>query len=234
MKHLKIFTLLSFTTISICIATAQQVKIVGQMKDVMKRGKLFGNINLDTIENKEHLYGLGPIEYLTGEILIIDGKSYQSNVLADSTLKVEETYQLKAPFFSYTNVSKWYDQSLPDSIQTIKQLEIYLNQITKNSPRPFMFKLMGTVEKATIHVVNLPKGSKVKSPEDAHRGKVNYNLSKKNCEIIGFFSTEHQTIFTHHDTFLHLHLITADRQKMGHLDDVFFKKNTMVLSLPFE
>jgi hypothetical protein len=31
-----------------------------------------------------------------------------------------------------------------------------------------------------------------------------------------------------------MHLITADRQKMGHLDDVFFKKNTMVLSLPFE
>ena len=93
---------------------------------------------------------------------------------------------------------------------------------------------MGTVEKASIHVVNLPKGSKVKSPEDAHKGKVNYNLSKKNCEIIGFFSTDHQTIFTHHDTFLHMHLITADRKKMGHLDDVFFKKNTMVLSLPFE
>ena len=56
MKHLKIFTLLTFTIISVCIATAQQVKIVGQMKDVMKKGKLFGNINLDTIENKEHLY----------------------------------------------------------------------------------------------------------------------------------------------------------------------------------
>ena len=89
MKHLKIFTLLTFTIISVCIATAPQVKIVGQMKDVMKKGKLFGNINLDTIENKEHLYGLGPIEYLTGEILIIDGKSYQSNVLALSLFFID-------------------------------------------------------------------------------------------------------------------------------------------------
>ncbi|MCF8429908.1 MAG: acetolactate decarboxylase [Bacteroidia bacterium] len=234
MKHLKIFTLLTISTLSICIATAQQVKIVGQMKDVMKKGKLFGNISLDTISDKEHLLGIGPIEYLTGEILIIDGRSYKSTVLADSTLKVEETYNLKAPFFGYANVAKWYDQSLPDSVETIKQLEIYLNQITKNSPRPLMFKLMGTVEKATIHVVNLPKDSKVKSAEDAHKGQVKYNLSKKNCEIIGFFSTEHKTIFTHQDTFLHMHLITADRKKMGHLDEVLFKKNTMVLSLPFE
>ncbi len=234
MKYIKTITLLSISTLSICIATAQQVKIVGKMKDVMWKGQLYGSISLDTIKNKEHLYGIGPIEYLTGEILIIDGKSYKSTVLVDSSLKVEETYNLKAPFFGYTNISKWYDQNLPDSVQTIKQLEIYLNQITKNSPRPFMFKLMGTIEKATIHVVNLPKDSKVSSPEEAHVGQTNYNLSKKNCEIIGFFSTEHKAVFTHHDTFLHMHLITADRQKMGHLDDVLFKKSTMVLSLPLK
>ncbi len=234
MKHLKTFTLLTIITISICIATAQQVKIVGNMKEVMNKGRLSGNIKLENIENKEHLYGLGPIENLTGEILIIDGRSYQSTVLADSTLKVEETYQLKAPFFAYSNIPNWSDESLPDSVQTIKQLEIYLNQITKNSTRPLMFKLMGTIEKATIHVLNLPKGTKVKSLEDAHKGQMNYNLSKKNCEIIGFFSTEHQTIFTQKDTFLHMHLITADRKKMGHLDDVVLKKGTMVISLPNE
>lgn len=234
MKYLKTFTLLTIITISICIATAQQVKIVGNMKEAMRKGKLHGNIKLDTIENKEHLYGIGPLEHLTGEILIIDGKSYFSSITVDSTLKVEETYQLKAPFFAYSNIPKWSDESLPDSVQTIKQLEIYLNQITKNSTRPLMFKLMGTIEKATIHVVNFPKGTKVKSPEDAHKGQINYNLSKKNCEIIGFFSTEYQTIFTHKDTFLHMHLITADRKKMGHLDDVVFKKGTMVISLPNE
>jgi acetolactate decarboxylase len=37
------------------------------------------------------LYGLGTVEYLEGEILIIDGKSYKSMVNSDSTMKVEET-----------------------------------------------------------------------------------------------------------------------------------------------
>lgn len=233
-------TLLGLTilTLTSCGSKAQQttntVKIIGEMKNVMWKGQLYGNINLDTISNKTNLCGLGPVEYLAGEILIIDGKSYKSTVVSDTTMKVEETYDIKAPFFGYANISRWMEQTLPDSIQTIQQLEQYLDKITQSSPRPFMFKLTGTVEKASIHIVNLPKGSKVSSPDEAHQGQVNYKLENEQSEIIGFFSTEHKAIFTHHDTFLHMHLITADRQKMGHLDEVLLKKGTMKLYLPTE
>lgn len=53
------------------------VKIVGAMKDVMWNGQLWPKISLDTIVNTKGLYGLGPVEYLAGELLIIDGKSYR-------------------------------------------------------------------------------------------------------------------------------------------------------------
>lgn len=214
--------------------TISQVKIIGQMKNVMWKGQLYGNIDLDTIANKTNLYGLGPVAYLSGEILIIDGKSYKSTVTSDTTMNVEETYDIKAPFFGYANISKWTEQSLPDSIQTILQLETYLDNVTKNSPRPFMFKLTGTVEQATIHIVNLPNGSKVSSPEEAHKGQKKYQLKNEQANIIGFFSTEHKAVFTHHDTFLHMHLLTTDKQKMGHLDGVLFKNGTMKLYLPAE
>ena len=214
--------------------TINEVKIVGEMKNVMWKGQLYGNIKLDTISNKTNLFGLGPVEYLAGEILIIDGKSYKSTVVSDTTMKVEETYEIKAPFFGYANISKWTEQTLPDSIQSIQQLEQYLDNLTKSSLRPFMFKLTGTVEKATIHIVNLPKGSKVSSPDEAHKGQKNYELKNEESEIIGFFSTEHKAIFTHHDTYLHMHLMTTDRQKMGHLDEVLLKKGTIKLYLPTE
>ena len=233
-------TLLGLTILILtsCSSKAQQttneVKIVGEMKNVMWKGQLYGNIKLDTIANKTNLYGLGPVEYLSGEILIIDGKSYKSTVVSGTTMKVEETYDIKAPFFGYANISKWTEQALPASIQTIQQLETYLDKVTKKSPRPFMFKLSGTVEQATIHIVNLPKGSKVSSPDEAHKGQKNYELKNEQSDIIGFFSTEHKAIFTHHDTYLHMHLMTIDRQKMGHLDEVLFKKGTMKLYLPTE
>lgn len=229
---------LAILTLTNCTSKAQQtthtVKIVGEMRNVMWKGQLYGSINLDTIANKTNLYGLGPVEYLAGEILIIDGKSYKSTVTSDTTMEVEETYDIKAPFFAYANISKWTAQPLPDSIQTIQQLETYLDKVTKNSPRPFMFKLAGIVEYAIIHVVNLPKGSKVSSPEEAHNGQRKYELHNEQVDIVGFFSLEHKTIFTHHDTYLHMHLMTTDKQKMGHLDEVLFKKGTIKLYLPAE
>jgi acetolactate decarboxylase len=185
--------------------TNNTVKIVGQMKNVMWKGQLYGNIYLDTITNKTDLYGLGPVEYLAGEILIIDGKSYKSTVTSKTTMKVEETYNIKAPFFGYENISKWTVQSLPDSIQTTKQLETYLDKVTKNSPRPFIFKLTGTVEQATIHLVNLPKGTIVSSPEEAHKGQQNFELTNESVDIIGFFSTKHKAIFT---TMIHFYICT--------------------------
>jgi acetolactate decarboxylase len=229
---LAVFTLTIWT--SMAQQTTKEVTIVGQMKNVMWKGQLYGSISLDTITDKRHLYGLGPLEYLAGEILIIDGKSYKSTVVSDTKMKVEETYTIKAPFFGYTTISKWREQALPDSIRTIPQLEKYLGQVTKSSPRPFMFKLSGTVEQAKIHIVNLPKGSKVSSPAEAHKGQKSYQLTNEQSEIVGFFSTKHKTIFTHHDTFLHMHLITANRQQMGHLDEVLFKQATMKLYLPIE
>ncbi|KUG24723.1 hypothetical protein ASZ90_005467 [hydrocarbon metagenome] len=233
-------TLLGLTILILtsCTVIAQQstntVKIIGQMENVMWKGQLHGNIKLDTITNKTNLYGLGPVENLAGEILIIDGKSYKSTVANDTTMKVEETYNIKAPFFGYANISKWAEQTLPDSIQTIQQLEQYLDRITKYSPRPFMFKLSGSIEQGTVHIVNLPEGFKVSSPDEAHKGQKNYELKNDQSEIIGFFSTEHKAIFTHHDTYLHMHLITTDRQKMGHLDEVLFMKGSMKLYLPAE
>jgi len=218
--------------------TAQQadsdVKIIGAMKNVMWNGQLYGHIYLDTIADKQHLYGLGPVEYLSGELLIFDGSSYKSTVLSEMTMKVEETYKVLAPFFGYANIDKWEEQRLPDSVQTMKQLEVYLDRTTRSARRPFMFKIAGTVDEATIHIVNLPQGTKVKSPNDAHLGQTNFSLIDEEVDILGFFSTDHKAVFTHHDTYLHMHLITSDRKKMGHLDYVFFKKGTIKLFLSAE
>ena len=210
------------------------VKLVGEMRKVMWEGKLEGVIKLDTISSKENVYGLGPVEFLTGEILIIDGKSYVSTVTSDSTMKVEELESVKAPFFAYDYIDSWSDHSVPDTVRTLKQLEGYLEVLTRQSLRPFMFKISGMVETATIHIVNLPAGSKVSSPVQAHQGQIDYELSNEQIDIVGFFSTEHKAIFTHHDSNVHLHLITKDRQKMGHLDEVLFKEESLILYLPLD
>jgi acetolactate decarboxylase len=202
------------------------------MKDVMWEGHLSGKIDLDTLSNKNFLYGLGPVEYLSGEILILNGKVFKSEVIGDSSIKVTETVKVKAPFFGYANIEKWQVVAIPDSVMTIFQLEGLLDRITKTRFRPFLFKLMATVDSANIHVVNLPKGTKVKSPQDAHLGQKDFEIRNKPVTLIGFFSTEHKSIFTHHDTYVHIHLLTDDQKQMGHLDRLAIRKGTAKLYLP--
>ena len=207
---------------------AQNIKISGAMSNVMKKGQLEGTIHLDTISNKKSLYGLGPNEYLKGELLIIDGKSYLSTVDKDGSIKMEETYNVNAPFFVYGNNEKWQKKKLPKTIKTIKQLEEFIDRNTQNIKRPFVFKLEGTFSKIDFHIQNLPEGTVVKSPKDAHTGQGKYTSENTKGEIIGFFSTEHQTIFTHHDTYIHMHYINAERTEMGHIDDLYFNGNVNI------
>lgn len=190
-----------------------------------------GTIALDTIKEKSHLYGLGPMEYLSGELMILDGKSY-SSVVKDSGMVVSESYSERAPFFVYSHVDQWDEITLPHHVVDLKSLEGYVDSISTQNRRPFAFKLEGKIQDATIHVVNLPKGSTVNSPEEAHRGQKNFPVSRAEVDILGFFSTEHQAVFTHHDTFMHLHLITRDRSMMGHVDHLQFESKEIKLYLP--
>ncbi|CAN5439076.1 hypothetical protein BH10BAC5_BH10BAC5_27480 [soil metagenome] len=210
------------------------VKISGTMANVMHKGELYGTIDLDTIANKEHLYGIGPVEFLTAEITIADGIPYVSSVAKDGSIAMKESYKEKAPFFVYANIEKWKEIKLAEDVQTLTDLESFLDSSTKDHVRPFAFRMEVTIDSAQIHIVDLPPGTVVKSPDDAHKGQKPFSLANENVELIGFFSTEHQGVFTHHDTFLHVHLITSDKKKMGHLDSMILKKGSAKLFVPAE
>jgi acetolactate decarboxylase len=204
---------------------------VGAMRNVMWKGELAGVINLDTIAHKKKAYGIGPSEFLNGELIIIDGQSFKSTVTGNGSMHVEKTFDAKAPFFVYTYVNKWKEVVLPDSVTTLKEIENYLNSIPKLTNEPFVFKLEGMIDRAEIHVVNLPKGREVKSPEQAHEGKTNFAVNGQDAEIVGFYSTKHQGVFTHHDSFVHMHLITRDKNIMGHVDNLTIRKANVRLFL---
>jgi len=200
------------------------IKSVAAMKDVMWKGELQGKINLDTISDQKGFYGLGPISGLTGEILINDGTVYTSKVTSDSTMIVQKNKQVEAPFFVYGNVTSWQEIELPKEVNDLNTLENFIDETKTDAKKPFIFKLKGMIDAAKIHIQNLPKGTKVSSPKEAHQGQVTYNLENEEVEIIGFFSRKHQGIFTHHDSFAHMHLITSDEKKMGHLDAAQFQQ----------
>jgi acetolactate decarboxylase len=230
---MKAFAFLKAISVSLAIfslgssfAVAQErneVKVTGAMRNVMWKGELAGLISTDTL-NKEGVYGIGPIENLTGEILIINGKTFTSRVQGTSIV-VDSNVKVAAPFFVHTEVKEWKEIKLPEQVNSIKELEAFLVEFAGKKTQPFVFRLQGVIHWSQIHVVNLPKGSIVKSPEDAHLGRESFYISDMNSTIIGFFSRSHQGVFTHHDSFLHMHLLTGDGSMMGHVDELKFSSS---------
>ena len=206
------------------------VTIVGSLKEVMWEGAIAPKILLDTLTRKQHLYAIGPESYLRGEILIWDGKSYVSRIAGNASLVFERTYKLSSPFLAYSYVEEWREHPLPEEIKTLKDLETFMAKLIGETESPVPLKLQGTISNAHIHVQNLPAGTVVSSPSEAHQGQVNLELGNSLVKIFGYYATNYQGILTHHDSYLHLHLLDEPNEMMGHLDGVQFRN--IILYVP--
>lgn len=221
----KLFTVIAFIVLA-CVGKAQvgstQITVTDEMFNAMWRGELNAKIKIDTIKPRNGLYGMGPMAMLQGEILMLNGTCYSATVLDDTHMQIDSHGVVGAPFFAHGYVQQWKAIKLPGNVKTQLQLEKFLDKRFKKTKGAAFFKIEGRIEEATIHLVNLPLGTRVKQPKDAHKGKTNYKVYDKEVELLGFYSTEHRQIFTHHDTNIHMHLITKDRSKMGHVDAIQF------------
>jgi len=227
--------LLSISFISLSLTAQPRMPVVlscGSMRETMWENKLGPAILMDTLSDRKHLYGLGPLAYLKGEWMVYGGQAWYSRVRNDTSIAMSQGFSGGAPFFVYARVGEWKRTSLPDSVSDIKKLEAFLDDFYRDRDQPFPFRLEGRVSHAQFHVLNLPDGAPVQSPEDAHRSKVHFVLDQQECLMLGFFSRKHQGIFTHHDSFIHAHLMTTDGLKMGHLEEAEWDPRSLTLFLP--
>ena len=224
-----IFSVLLFASCTKSTNTSS-IKVVGEMRDVMWKGDLKGKIATDSLNNKE-TYGLGPIEFLKGEIVVFEGQSYVSKVVDSISHEVSKVPLVSAPFFVYSSNSDLKIVKFNRKNYTLKELEEYVNLVYKDYDQPLLIRIDGIFENIKVHSVNLPEGKKVSSPDEAHQGLTQYDFKNISGSLIGFFSRHHKAVFTHHDSFFHSHFISDDRKVLGHIDETNFNSTNVTLKV---
>ncbi len=201
--------------------TTVQVNYSGALKTIMS-GDISATISLDSLENKDHLYALGAVENLKGEIQIFDGKPSNSFVTNDS-LQISNTYDINASLLVYSQVEEW-DSFQIDEVLMKSELEAKIFELAKSNnldtQNPFPFLIEGTVSSLDWHVINWKEGDMVHNHKKHKDSGLNSKLNKTDVLILGFHSTKHKAIFTHHTTNMHMHFKTIDNSLAGHVDDV--------------
>ncbi len=219
--HLAGMTLLSFTIISCVDSPKVQVDYSGALKTIMS-GNLEATISLDTLSSKKHLYALGAVENLKGEIQIFDSQPYNS-IVTNNSIGIKDSYTIKAALFVYAEVEKW-DEFTIDDITTKEDLEKRIFETAKSSGinvnEPFPFLLEGKVATLDWHVIDWKEGDTVHNHKKHKESGLNGSLKQVDVEIIGFYSTKHTAVFTHHSTNMHMHFRTDDNAIAGHVDEL--------------
>ncbi len=229
----------SFTLITLFILGAQQVKAfevmhAGALKNFMRRGDISSQFELKDLENKEGIYALGALENLVGEIQIFNSVPFNT-FTSQGKIAFDKSFTRNASLLVYAQVKEWKETKIPKSITSRKQLEEYIQQHALQSginiEKPFPFLISGKSKLISWHVINWNKNDNNhthrKHIESGPHGKIK-NI---NANILGFYSTKHKSIFTHHSTNMHMHFKTSDHSLAGHIDEIVLGSE-MVIKLP--
>jgi acetolactate decarboxylase len=209
-----------------------QVHHTGSMS-TMGKENFKATVLLDTL-SKSHLYGIGPYGKMQGEITVLDGIPFISQADEQGSGIVTQNWNSEAPFFVYAHVDQWISYPIKKSIKSVRDLQQVIEELaTKNgydSSTPFPFRIKGTITELTTHIVT-PRSPDVPGYKQG-RNQENYTNKNMKGELLGFYSQHHQRIYTHHDSFIHIHFIDAKRKVMGHVDKMAVEHKKLIILFP--
>ncbi|HSK12896.1 MAG TPA: hypothetical protein VK907_06745 [Phnomibacter sp.] len=193
----------------------------------VRQGDLSASVMLDTLP-KEHLFAIGPEEDLRSEIFVWEGRIFRAGVMADTKQPyVEKDVEgMKAVFLVWANVSVWDTLVLRPPIANLSDLEEAIGKAAHehgtDTSRAFPFLLFGKLSTAKGHIMDKDPALTDITPAVAEGARRYYPIEGQKAQMVGFYSHHHQRIFTHHDSFIHIHYRLYSKYHAGHLDEAAF------------
>jgi acetolactate decarboxylase len=194
---------------------------VGAQRETIMNGKLAAALDLRTLADRRHLYGLGPLEQLRGEATIADSRPALARVAPDGTVSVTRSFDAGAPFFVWAEVARWTQTPIPAEIRSFEDLEQFVPQAAEaagldaNNPLPFL--VTGLEDLIEFHILNRI-GDAPHNIEMHEKIKIKFELVKSEATVVGFHSTRHRGVFTPSDSNIHIHFQTPDNSQSGHIE----------------
>src|SRR2546430_2366049 len=122
------------------------LRFVGDQRETIMNGKLAAALDLRTLERTPHLYGIGPIEQLRGEVTIAASRPSLARVRPDGSIGVTESFEAGAPFLVWAQVPVWRALPIPPEVRSFADLEAFVPRsaasvgLDPHKPLPFLIR----------------------------------------------------------------------------------------------
>ena len=206
------------------------VHLIGEMRRMFTERDIRPNVDLSQLNTNAHLYALGPVAGLRGEVTVLDSKVFVSKAVGAQPV-VDLEPKVKTVFLVYASVPVWRSVALPTNVVIEADLATFLqSQLPSNTRSPF--QVHGTASRARYHIQNYHGNAKDLTHEAHDKAKVFFDVTNAPVELVGFFTNREDDggTFVHRGQTTHIHLISTDRKHMGHLESIqLAPKSTLLL-----
>jgi len=210
------------------------VKDYGNFSRMLTVKSAPGNVSLQPMQGLQHLYGLGALQSLQGEITIIDGNVLISSGTANDGHTMPVTSQDYATILVTAPVKSWIPVPIPTDLTQTSFEEFVVKARSKygiSTDVPFPFLVKGEIRNLHWHVVNgLNFSAKEMGSPHAHKKK--FEAAETHGILIGFYSGKQlEGVISHPGERFHLHFADINLTHAGHVDDYTIGANA-TLFLP--
>jgi acetolactate decarboxylase len=206
---------------------------IGGMRDAIMNGRREATLDLRTLKNQPHLYGVGPIEGLSGEATIADSRPSLARVGSDKRAHVTEDFEAGVPFFVWAQVAAWRDVAIPDQVRSYADLELFVGTAGKEAglTQAFPFVVTGRPDLIDYHIVDAKSDTPVGMA--AHQKiQIPFEMHDQEATLVGFWSDKHYGIFTPMGSNIHIHFQSTDNSASGHVQGLKLGEGSKTLRIP--
>ncbi len=209
-----------------------KVQTISAMKKVMMGQDLSAHVLWDTLP-KKHLFAVAPLGRIQGEITVIDGKMYSSIVDTSNQEVIGHNWNIESPFAVYANVAEWTTFEKAVKISNENELQTLIEKVATDYgyslESAFPFRVLGEFASIDYHIISKPTYEEDHNHELHNKAKKHFHLENVSGELLGFYSQNHEGVFTHKGHFIHTHFIDKEFQSMGHLENLSVSNKIKIL-----
>ncbi len=216
-----------------------RVRQWGTLREALHHGQTQGRVRLAEVVTKPHAYGLGALEDLAGEVMILDGAAWVSTVDEADGQRTSRAAggDLRATILAVAYVRKWNDLPVLKDVPAA-EFDDYVAAMGEkaglNTKDTFPFVVQGPMGGVHVHIINgeCPMVGSGQSRAGASAEPYRAARDAAYGTLVGFYAEGQAGVLTHHDSRTHVHaMLAGEKPLMGHVDAVALKAGA-VLRMP--
>jgi alpha-acetolactate decarboxylase len=209
-----------------------EVKVWGNLREMMHEGRTESRVAIGPLLSRPHMYAVGALAGMRGEITILDGTAWRSLGDRDSGRATAGATEDGASLLVASYVAGWSRVTITQDIPFAdldQRIEALAAAAGIDVDKPFPFLVEGQLTDARWHVLKGPPSAN--APHDHTANAVTGEQAAITGTLVGFFSKHHHGSFTHMGQNVHAHLVDPASALAAHVDQVSIPASS-ILVLP--